>query len=245
MEESLLSKSIAGWGNPHTLTGLDFSQAQPGVRMGDALNRQYVRFYKKKIMELYADPASTKINEKTGAATVTKYLSREVEREFVEIITPGDKNTIDEFADASHKNQFFPQYAAFRDGRATPLGLPIDECEFISPAVAVELRYKGCHTLEQLADCSDHLCGIIPNGWELREFARQFVIVKRQNEGDKEVEILKAELQKSHAMMAEMSKRLKALEGDTDKEKLSAKAKKSDVGKEEKGIVLPEGLKTE
>lgn len=211
MDISPLNKAIANWGNPSTLTGLDFSNPQVGVRVRGS-TRQYVRFYKKIILELYADPASTKINEKTGAATVVKYLSREVEKECVEIITPGDKNTVDEFADAYHKREFYPQYEAYRAGRTAPIGTPIDECEFISPHVAIELRYQGCHTLEQLADGSDTLCQIIPNGWELREFARQLAMVKRKNEASNEVNVLKAQLLKSNEVIAAMEARMSAME---------------------------------
>lgn len=208
MNISPLNKVIPTWGSP-TLEGFDLDSMQDGQRIkGNA--RQFVRFYWKKFVQIYA--TKVKINEKTGSATVLETGTREVEKEMVEIITPGDKNIVDDFAADFHKREHWRHYKAFRDGQTAPIGTPIDECDFISPHIATELRYYGCHTVEQLADAGDVFVTNVPNGWELREYARQIVKVNEKNKDLSQVNVLKAQLEKSNEIIQAMEQRLKALE---------------------------------
>lgn len=208
MNISPLNKVIPSWGAP-TLEGFDLNSMQDGQRIKGSA-RQFVRFYFKKFLQIYA--TDVKINEKTGSTTVLKTGTREVEREMVEIITPGDKNIVDDFAADFHKREHWRQYKAFRDGESGPVGTPIDECEFVSPHIATELRYYGCHTLEQLADAGDVFVTNVPNGWELREYARQVVKVNEKNKDLSQVKVLQAQLEKSSEIIQAMEERLKALE---------------------------------
>lgn len=208
MDLSPLSKAIPSWGAP-TLEGFDLDSVQEGQRIKGS-GRQYVRFYNKTYSETYAK--EVKINEKTGSCQVLKTDTRPVTKEFVQIITPGDKNEYDGVAYDYHRREHWKAYKAFRDGRTAPLGLSVDEVDFISPGVATELRYYNCHTVEQLADCSDELCNQIPNGWELREFAKEKVKAETANKSSADVIILKSELEKSKDIIAQMGARLAQLE---------------------------------
>lgn len=185
-----LSKAIPNWG-ADTLQGFDVSNVADGQRIRGS-NRQLVRFYTSKEMKIVATEVST--NPKTGEVRVLKTAAVPVEREKVLIITPGDKNTFDDYAEDYHRREYWHQYKAFRDGRTTPLGTPLDECTFLNSGQVTELAYLGCHTLEQLADASDLLCDRIPGGWEAREFARTAVKVQLENKSSGKINLLSNEL---------------------------------------------------
>jgi hypothetical protein len=209
MDFSPLNKVLPSWDAP-TLQGFDLDSLQDGQRLKGSA-RQFVRFYKKTFVEVYATEVD--INPATGTSVVKKTGTREVEREMVNIITPGDKNEIDDVACDYHKREHWAAYKAFRDGKTAPMGINLDECSFVSPHIATELRYYGCHTLEQLADCSDILAQQIANGFELREFARAKVDAENRGKSDGRVNLLKSELEKSQAVIAEMQKQIGEMKG--------------------------------
>lgn len=203
MESLAMSQNVLPTFGSPTLEDLDASNLQVGERVRGK-SRQLVRFYKKTFMEIQAD--KVKITTLPNGSTTTQVLSTKavpVEKEMVMIITPGDKNSVDDVATDWHKREFWPQYKAFRDGKTAPLGTSLDECSFISPNVATELRYLGCHTVEQLADASDLLCNQIANGWELREFARCQVKAASGN-SNSQVSALKVDLETALATIAKM-----------------------------------------
>lgn len=208
MDLSPLSQIIPSFGSP-TLEGFDTSNIQDGQRLGGSPNRQAVRFYKKKIVELRAD--KVRINPKTGNTEILSTKPVEVEKEFVSIVTPGDKNSVDDFAQDYHKREYFRQYAAFRAGKTAPIGLDIEECSFISAPVATELRYRGILVVEQLAEASDEICNILPDGYNLREFARAMVKATIENKSLGHVNVLKIELENTKKQMQEMQAQMTAL----------------------------------
>lgn len=195
-----------------TLEGFDTTGAQPGQRL-PGLKRQYVRFYRKTIPVVCA--TEVKINEKTGTTQVLKTAVKEVEREMVNIVTPGDSsNIVDDFAEDFHRREHWREYKAFRDGKVGPIGKDIDECtSYISPHVATELRYLGVHTEEQLAAASDLLCGQIACGFDLREFARACVKAQEGNKNLDQVRNLQAELVKSNDLIADLQKQINKMNG--------------------------------
>lgn len=202
MDLSNLSKAIPSWGAP-TLEDFDTSNIKDGQRLSGK-NRQFVRFYYKKFQQPYTIEA--KINPVTGNSVPVKVGTREVEREMVEIITPGDKNTVDDFAEDYHRREHWAAYKAFRDGRGAPLGKPLENCSYVSAPQVTELRYLGVHTEEQMADASDLLCDRVPNGHELREFARSMVKASRENQSLNEVNALKAQLKAMQEQMEAMQR---------------------------------------
>lgn len=201
MENIAISRVVNPWGAP-TLDGFDPNSFQPGQRARGS-DRQYVRFYKKKVMEVHASKVRT--NEKTGEVKVLATSPVEVEKEMVHIKTPGDKNEIEGYATDYHRREFWTHYKAFRDGNTAPLGLDIDEASFISPGIATELRYLGVHVVEQLADASDDLVNRIPDGWSLREFARTHC--KAMNDGNvsSRISMLEDELKEAKRLIARLS----------------------------------------
>lgn len=208
MEASPINKAIPSWGSP-TLEGFDLQNAHEGERIRGS-SRQFVRFYKKKFVEVVA--TKVKINEKTGSTQVLETKPVEKEEEFVQIVTPGDKNSIDARVEDFHRREFWPQYKAFRDGKGVPLGTPIEECSFISPSIALELKYLGCHTVEQLADGSDLLSNQIANGWELREYARAVVKAQGNNKDKEQVNLLQVNLEKAQQQIAELAEANKKMQ---------------------------------
>jgi len=210
MELSPLNKVIPSYGSP-TLEDFDLNSVAPGQRIKGASNRQFVLFYKKTDREPVTLEA--KINETTGASTPTKVGIREVQREYVKIVTPGDKIEVDTIAEEFHKREHFRHYKAFRDGRTAPMGKSIDECTYVSSGIATELRILGVHTEEQFADASDHVCGMIPMGHELREFARACVGANANKATDTQVTVLKGELEKSQSVIAAMQSQLNEMKG--------------------------------
>lgn len=190
-------------GSVPSLQGLDFSNLQMGEPVrGKA--RMMVRFYWKNEPEIYA--TEVKINPKTGATTVLKSDIRTVKREMVEIVIPGEKNIVDDRVSQYHREEFYPQYKAFREGKSAPTGTPIEQVEFLEgvPAIALELKVKGCQTLEQLAAASDFLCGQIADGFLYREFAKTAVKAQSSNKNLAQVNALKSELDEVKKQLSQL-----------------------------------------
>lgn len=220
MQLSPLSQLIPSFGAP-TLEDFDTSNLQEGARIGGNSNRQYVRFYKKPETKFVKGPDG-------------KRMIVEQEREFVHIKTPGDTNEYDGHVQEFLKREHWRHYQAYRDGRVAPMGQPLEEAEFIGSAVASELRILGCHTVEQLADGSDHLCGQIPNGFELREFSRAMCKANKEKKSDDKVNVLTAALAQSNDVIREMQDKMRALEGmlyDSQGNQISRSSSESEVEK--------------
>lgn len=213
MDQLSALSQIAQVTGTSTVDGLDFANFQDGQRVGGSSNRQFVRFYRKIVPQVCAKEVS--INPKTQEVRVLSSEVREIEREFVEIITPGDKNTVDDFAQDFHRREHFRQYKAFRDGRTAPIGTPVEECSFIPQPVATELKYLGIQTVEQLADASEIVCGRLPNGFDLREYARATVQANTDNKSLGQVNALKSELQKAQEMIANLQSQMTNVRAET------------------------------
>lgn len=206
-----------------TLDDFDLSGAlRTGRRLGGARNRQLVIFRKEKQHEL------RNVFDEKGR--IVRKVMQEVERELVRIVTPGDKNVYDGEVQEFHKREFFPQYSAFRAGKTGPIGKLLDDCDYIPPAIALELRMLGVHTQEQLADASDTLCERIPDGWELREHARVVAASERVDASKEElarVRKLAEDQAQANAEMAEELEKLRALMRDAAESTPPQPAKKS------------------
>lgn len=210
MDLSPLSQVLPTFGAPVLESEYDLTQVEYGRPLKGSSNRQYVRFYKHTSTEVCAtDVKITQLHGGATSTTVLKVGTKPVTREMVQIKTPGDPTEIDGVATDWHRRMFFRQYKAFRDGRTAPLGQPIDDCNFISPHIATELKYLGCHTVEQLADASDVLCDNLGNGHELREFARSYCKAAIANKSSAQVNILSTELDKARAEIAELREMIK------------------------------------
>lgn len=213
MSSNDIGNVIPSYGSP-TLTGFDLNNVKDGQRVGGSQNgssRQFVRFYKKIVPEIWTTKA--KINEKTGNSTPLETEVRNIEKTFVEIITPGDKNTVDDVAQTFHMHEHRKEYVAFREGKTGPIGMPLDEAKFISAAVAMELNIQKVFTVEQLADSSEALMQTIPDGFFLREAARSVVKANAAGKVSSEVVVLKSQLDASTKAMAAMQAQIDAITG--------------------------------
>jgi len=206
---SPLESIIPSWDSP-TLQGFDTSNidVENSQRIGGSNKRQYVRFYKRLVPEVRNLKA--KLNDDgTVKAKGTEVV--QVEKLFVNIVTPGDKNTYDDIATEWHKREFYQHYKSFQDGRTVPLGKDLDECEYVSPSIVMELKYRNCHTEEQLADASDIMVEGIADGWQLREMARAMCIHSRNTASEGRVKALSVELDTAKSQMLFMQQQMEEM----------------------------------
>lgn len=214
MDISSINQAIPSFGSP-TLEGLDtVGSAESGNRIGGSTARQYVRFYKKKLTEPYA--VEVEINARTGLPTVKKTGIREIEREMLHCKTPGDTNEYDGEAQDFHRRNFFRHYSAYRSGKAIPLGQSIDECTYVSPEAATELRYLGVYTEEQLAEALDILCDSVPNGYDLREFARVNVRARAENAASPQIALLRQQMAEMQETIRRQAEQMASMQGIVD-----------------------------
>lgn len=99
--------------------------------------------------------------------------------EYVEMIVPGDKNSIvDERVKDVHRERWARQYAAFKESREAPVeGTPLEEWAAVTVSQVMELKSSHVRTVEQLAGLSDsQLSKVVPmGGHALREKAQLYV----------------------------------------------------------------------
>lgn len=168
------------------LTGFDLSKIENGKILPGDSARLYVKFYP------YEEIITRAILDDKGK--IKEHKAEQVTRLKVHIINPGDKTEVDDYAQDYHKTMFYRQYKRYLDGNNAPEGTALSQCAFVPPGVVLELRTKGVHTLEQLADASESLCGLVPNGWALREHARAQRKANIENQRGAEVQTLKLQV---------------------------------------------------
>ena len=193
--------------------------------------KQNVKFYNKKRMAYRARPLYVKDDDgvqqldKNGKPVIArdstgKYLFdidtrtglpfKDAYEEMVEMVrieTRGDTTVIDDIADDIRKNQFWPQYKFFREGKI-PDGASLDEADWLYPQTIMELKLMGIHVIQQAALMTDLECDRLrdQSGYEVRELASQWVRINspsgQAGRADRlalEVERLKRELADSQA----------------------------------------------
>jgi len=203
---------VSGNGEPiPTLTDFDTTNMEVGQRIGGKKDRQFVLFYNKTFQEfqvLCGEDGKPQLDKKGKPVRALVPVTKEV----VKVVTPGDKNEHEDYATDYHRREFWPHYKAFREGRTAPLGMPIDQCEFVSSSVAIELMYLGVKTREQLADASDALCDRVPNGWELREYARA-ICQAESSQKNPEVLALRTQLEQQNAVIEQLKEQVGNMQG--------------------------------
>jgi len=96
-----------------------------------------------------------------------------VDREFVELIAPGNSTNIirRKVSDMDRRN-FHEAYALFKAGNADQIiGTPLSMWNFIKPSQVEELAYIKCRTVEQLSDLNDQACLGMPGLHDLKRKA--------------------------------------------------------------------------
>jgi hypothetical protein len=139
-----------------------------------------------------------------------------VDKEYVQIMIPGDKlNIIDRPADSLDKNRFSEYYAKFKAGTEQIVGTPISALPFLSMSQVEEYKFVNVKTVEQLAELADSWSTQIMGGLEHKRKAKQWL------EDSKGVDALRAEFTKKEENMAAQ---LKAMQDQLDLLKPKAKA---------------------
>ena len=139
------------------------------------------------------------------------------ETEFVEIMIPGDKQTVIKRQVFPMDRQRFPQhYARFKQGLADQtVGTPLSELTFISASKVKEYEFFGIKTIEQLAGCSDgtqaaqSMMGFVSD----KQKANQFLEVAKGAAPVNELKVrLDAQEQENATLKAQMADLLKRFE---------------------------------
>ena len=145
------------------------------------------------------------------------------DREFVDIIIPGDRRALaHEPVGEEHKARWPREYEAFRAGRSAPLeGTPLSEWPSarMSRSRVEELAYFNIRTVEELAGVNDaQLQNLGMGARPEREAARAFLEVARTGTGPlekmlariedqgREIERLTRDLVAANARLAELEK---------------------------------------
>ena len=185
----------------------DVNDFKEGIQQDD---KALVRFYMK--------PVKGPVNPITGVATWT-------EKEYYETVVPGSRDTINQPVTEITKQKYPMQYAKWKQNASTEgvTGTFISEVTWISRAQAEELAYFGVKTLEQLAAAPDTLCQKQIGMYDLRRKAISFI---EQREKDAPIlaiharfDALKAETEVKDQTIADLQKRIAALEARDEKRK--------------------------
>jgi hypothetical protein len=96
------------------------------------------------------------------------------DREFVELLAPGNSTNIvrRKVSDMDRRN-FPQQYALFKQGDSEQMvGTPLAEWPMVTRSHVEELAYIKCRTVEQLAEINDAACNTMPGLYDLKKKAK-------------------------------------------------------------------------
>lgn len=162
---------------------------------------EYIRFYSRsKLNELKTYGGQHE--DESGAIVKVKPAGRPIYEpvEYIEIFTPGDKDTIVDRPVRKLDMYIYPEkYTAFRNGKSQHGGVPLKEWGGVSAERVLELQHFNITTVEQYALVPD---GNLPNlglgARDEREKCRQYLEAMKGNapvaELKAENELLKARL---------------------------------------------------
>lgn len=139
------------------------------------------------------------------------------DREFVEILVPGDRKTVvDTFVKEEHRRRWPREYAAFKAGLEVPTeGTPLEEWPAITRSQVEELRFGHIRTVEQLAELPDNaLNATVPmGGYKLREKAQRWLEAQK---GNSQAEAQAAEIARQREMITDWERRYNDLAAKVD-----------------------------
>lgn len=139
--------------------------------------------------------------------------------EMVEILIPGDRNSISvQLVNDGHRRRWPGAYRAFKDNSEAPAdGTPITELPGMTRSQAEELAFQHVRTIETLAALSDDQAtkAVSMGGFALRDRAKRYLDATA---GDAAAEKLAAENREKDAkiealqsQMADLMKRIEAM----------------------------------
>lgn len=194
----------------------DFAGVDPVANRVRGSARQFVQFYKKKVSEMVCVsakntpmPLSIVVQQKPE-----KYEVRHVEKLMVRIITPGDKNEIDDVATDEHKREHWKEYTNFMNGVTAPVGTPVTDpsISFISAGMATEMMRLHIYTLEQFAESTDEACKLLgADAFPARETARIWLQANEQDESKIKMSELEQKAAAQELELAQMREQMSRL----------------------------------
>ena len=143
-----------------------------------------------------------------------------IDTEYVRIMVPGDKgNVIMREVRDDDRSRFPKQYQAFKNDEAEIVeGTPLDKWNFVSAAQVEELKYFGIRTVENLANVTDTNAQKFMGINMLRERAREYIEATASDapiaQLQSEVAARDATIEEQATLLADLTKRLEALEED-------------------------------
>jgi predicted flap endonuclease-1-like 5' DNA nuclease len=115
---------------------------------------------------------------------------------------------------AEKMTKYAEQVRAFKAGLgAETLGTPLKDLIGMTPATIMNLKTRGIHTIEMLADMQDAASGDLMGFWDFRDKARKHIELREKNAPMVRVEALEAKHTKEKADMQRQIDELKALVG--------------------------------
>ncbi len=144
------------------------------------------------------------------------------EREFVQILIPGDKTlTIDRPVMASDRARFPRQYAAFKNSQGEAvLGTPLIGWPAVTETQRKELEFFNIRTVEALASVADGFASNMMGVQGLKLAAQKFIA---QSKDSAVVNKLNAELAQRDILLATMQEQLAELMKARDEAAATAK----------------------
>lgn len=134
------------------------------------------------------------------------------DKEFVEILVPGDRKTVvDTLVKEEHKRRWPREYAAFKAGQEIPIeGTPLEEWPQITRSQVEELKFAHIRTIEQLAGLPDDALNrsVSMGGFALREKAQRHLEALK---GSSQTEALAAESARKDEIIADQKRQYEAL----------------------------------
>jgi hypothetical protein len=164
------------------------------------------------LVRFYMHPAK----DKTASAEAGRPIFKDVP--YVHIMQPGNKESIiHRKATDMDINRFAEHYRKFeaRENQEAMEGTPLVEWPGVTRSQAEELKFYNVITVEQLVAMSDTNAQNFRGMNELKKRAAAFLEVSKEAAGAEALAIAKEKNEQQEALIADMAKRLAALEGDT------------------------------
>lgn len=96
--------------------------------------------------------------------------------DMIEVMQPGEKESVQVLATEWHKRRFPKQWQAFQEGiDQTMTGTPLDHLFPAEPGTILTLKSFQIHTVQQLAALSDTGINNIPMGRQMVDRAKQYL----------------------------------------------------------------------
>lgn len=100
-----------------------------------------------------------------------------VDKEYIDIRVPGQRDSVNRRANARDKARFPRHYKAFKERIEMPIeGTPLAEWPAISRSLADELAFRNIKTVEQLAELNDNLMHNIHGAQNFKQKAKDWLL---------------------------------------------------------------------